>query len=106
MTNSNRLASWIRRFLIEYLVMERNLSSNTQKSYRDTLRLFLPLIANVVRKSVDTLEIDDLAPAHVKTVLQQIEGIRRCCISTRNQRLSAMLSLARYIATHCPAHWQ
>jgi len=37
-TNTDLLSPWIRRFLLEYLVGERNLARNTQKSYRDTLR--------------------------------------------------------------------
>lgn len=32
---------WVRRFLIEYVMVERNYSSNTQHSYRDMFRLFL-----------------------------------------------------------------
>ena len=30
---------WVRRFLLEYVVGERNLARNTQCSYRDTFRL-------------------------------------------------------------------
>ncbi|MDQ9244028.1 hypothetical protein KI999_22505, partial [Escherichia marmotae] len=37
MNNLNLLGSWIRRFLLEYMVTERNLSHNTQVSYRDAL---------------------------------------------------------------------
>ena len=33
------LGAWVRRFLLEHLVVERNLSCNTQRSYRDTLRV-------------------------------------------------------------------
>jgi len=41
--NDKQLAGpWVRRFLLEYLVAERNLSGNTQASYRDTLTLLLP----------------------------------------------------------------
>jgi integrase/recombinase XerD len=40
-----RLGTWVRRFLVEHLVVERNLSRNTQHSYRDTLRLFDPVCA-------------------------------------------------------------
>ena len=32
MTNSTWLAPWVRRFLLEHLVAERNLALNTQKS--------------------------------------------------------------------------
>jgi integrase/recombinase XerD len=42
MKNECLLGPWVRRFLLEYLVAERNLSRNTQASYRDTLMLLLP----------------------------------------------------------------
>ena len=38
MTDTALLGPWVRRFLLEYLVGDRNLAANTQKSYRDTLR--------------------------------------------------------------------
>jgi site-specific recombinase XerD len=42
------LGPWIRRFLIEHLVAERNLAINTQKSYRDMLILLLPYLTTQV----------------------------------------------------------
>ena len=36
MTKTILLGPWVRRFLLEYLVSERNLTRNTQCSYRDT----------------------------------------------------------------------
>ncbi len=42
MTNSALLGPWVRRFLLEHLVADRNLAVNTQKSYRDMLKLLLP----------------------------------------------------------------
>ncbi len=41
MTKTSLLGPWVRRVLLEYLVSERNLARNTQRSYRDTLRLLL-----------------------------------------------------------------
>jgi integrase/recombinase XerD len=45
MTKTSLLGPWVRRFLLEYLVSDRNLTRNTQRSYRDTLRLLLPFVA-------------------------------------------------------------
>ena len=36
MTNREILGPWLRRFLVEYIVTERNLAQNTRSSYRDT----------------------------------------------------------------------
>ncbi|MER8608648.1 hypothetical protein NKH48_34145 [Mesorhizobium sp. M1233] len=46
MKNEMLLGPWVRRFLLEHLVAERNLSRNTQASYRDTLMLLLPFASN------------------------------------------------------------
>jgi integrase/recombinase XerD len=51
MNDTALLNPWLRRFLLEYLVTERNLSRNTQRSYRDTFRLLLPLLARLVKKT-------------------------------------------------------
>ena len=42
-----RLGTCVRRFLLEHLVVERNLARNTRQSYRDTLRLLIPFAADV-----------------------------------------------------------
>ncbi len=53
MTDSSRLGPWVRRFLLEHLIHERNLSRGTQRSYRDTLTLLIPFVAHEVHRGVD-----------------------------------------------------
>ncbi len=72
------LGPWIRRFLLEYLVTERNLSINTQRSYRDMLKLLLPYLADRLAKPVDRLTVVDLTPAVVREFLLHLETNRRC----------------------------
>ena len=98
------LGVWIRRFLLEYMVGERNLSYNTQRSYRDTLRLLLPFVARAVRRRIDHLKIDDLSAARVRAFLRELEEKRACGASTRNQRLAAIRSLSHFIALRSPEH--
>ena len=50
-----RLGGWVRRFLVEHLVVERNMSRNTQRSYRDTLRLLIPFAVDAHKTAVDRL---------------------------------------------------
>jgi integrase/recombinase XerD len=104
MPNTSLLGPWIRRFLLEYLVDERNLSHNTQGSYRDTLRLLLPFLARRARRSVDRLVIDNVTPEGVKLFLKELEDVRSCGVATRNQRLAAIRTLARFISLLCPEH--
>jgi hypothetical protein len=94
------LGPWIRRFLMEHLVGERNLALNTRRSYRDTLQLLLPYVARCARKSVDRLHVADMSADRVRQFLTDLEEKRRCGIATRNQRLAAIHSLARFVGQH------
>ncbi len=62
MTNKNLVAPWVRRFLLEHVVADLNLSRNTQASYRDALVLFLPFAAKQRCRPIDQLEVESLSP--------------------------------------------
>jgi site-specific recombinase XerD len=104
MTDTALLGSWVRRFLLEHLVGERNLARNTQQSYRDTLRLPLPFVARRARKPIDRLGVEDLSADRIRALLQELEATRGCGVATRNQRLAAIHSLAAFIGLHSPEH--
>lgn len=104
MTDTALLGPWVRRFLLEHLVGERNLARNTQQSYRDTLRLLLPFSARRLRKPIDRLGVEDLSADHIRDFLQDVEKQRGCSVATRNQRLAAIHSLAHFIGLHSPEH--
>jgi integrase/recombinase XerD len=102
MYNPSLLGSWVRRFLMEHLVSERNLARNTQRSYRDTLQLLLPYIARCARKPIDRMAVTDVSADRVRQFLNDLEEERGCAIATRNQRLAAIHALARFIGLHAP----
>jgi integrase/recombinase XerD len=104
MTDVNLLGYWVRRFLLEHLVSERNLARNTQRSYRDTLSLLLPFVAGKLNRSVDRLTIVDVSADFVRLFLLHLEESRQCGIATRNQRLAAVHAFARFVAEHSPQH--
>jgi len=104
MTDKNLLGPWIRRFLLEHLVTERNLARNTQASYRDTLTLLLPFASAQAHRAIDQMTVEDLTPTIVRRFLEHIETDRRCSGSTRNQRLATIHSLARFIGARSPVH--
>jgi len=104
MTNKNLVALWVRRFLLEHIVADLNLSRNTQASYRDALALLLPFAAKQLGHQIDQLEIEHLAPDVVRRFLAHLENERHCSVSTRNQRLGAKHAFARFIGTRSPEH--
>ncbi len=104
MSDNTKLGPWIRRFLLEHLVNERNLARNTQRSYRDTLALLVPFVGAETHVPVDRLAIVDVTAERVRQFLRHIEEIRRCATATRNQRLAAVHALARFVGERSPEH--
>ena len=102
MRDPSLVGPWVRRFLMEHIIGERNLARNTQRSYRDTLQLLLPEVARRVRKPIDRLDVIDVSADRVRQFLGDLEEKRGCAITTRNQRLAAIHALARFIGLHAP----
>src|SRR5215470_2839448 len=86
MRDNSLVGPWIRRFLLEHLVADRNLARNTQRSDRDTMVLVLPFAARMTRKAVDRLTVEDLSPTLVRQFLEHLEAERGCGGATRNLR--------------------
>lgn len=104
MKTTSFVSVWIKRFLLEYLISVKNLSKNTQLSYRDTFRLLLPFAAKRNKKRIDRLLVGDIGPATVKAFLCELEAERRCSVATRNQRLSAIHAFGKFVGMHGPEH--
>ena len=104
MSKVDLLGPWVRRFLLEYLVGERHVAENTRRSYRDTLTLLIPFIACASKTTVDRLRIGDLTADRIRAFLNHLEQARACRITTRNQRLAALHSLARFIGARSLEH--
>lgn len=104
MSNGDLIGYWIRRFLMEHLIKERNLSRNTQTSYRDALKQLLLFIAEKEDLKVEQLLISHFNTDNVKLFLTHVETDRQCSISTRNQRLAAVHALARFVGRQSPEH--
>lgn len=102
---TNALAGpWVRRFLIEYVIDERNYSSNTQHSYRDMFRLFLPFAARRSRCTMDQLPLARIQPKMIRAFTQHLEQVRHCAPSTINQRVTALRAWADFVGANRPEH--
>lgn len=104
MSDAMLLGPWVRRFLLEYVVRERNLARNTQRSYRDAIALLVPFITRQLGKGVDRLLVTDVSADLVRLFLHDVEETRGCSVATRNQRLAAIHALAGFIGAHSPEH--
>jgi integrase/recombinase XerD len=91
---------WVRRFLIEYVIGERNYSANTQHSYRDMFRLFLPFAARRSRCTMDQLPLARIQPKMIRAFTQHLD----CAPSTINQRVTALRAWADFVGANRPEH--
>lgn len=102
-TDKELIGYWLRRYLIEYLPIVRNMSRNTIVSYRDSLRQLLEYVA-IKGVTPDTLHVEEVTADLVTGFLLYLEEAKKCSIQTRNLRLSAIHSLASYISTAEPQY--
>lgn len=98
------LSSIVQAFFQQYLVAERNLSPNTVLSYRDGIRLVLQYVSERVGRDPDRLSFEDFDAERVREFLDWLETERKCSPRTRNQRLAAIKTFFRYVASTTPEH--
>jgi site-specific recombinase XerD len=87
-------------FFEDHLKVQKGLRPGSIKSYRDTIKLFLGFVARSCRKPVTRLALTDLSSQRVLDFLQMIEAQRHNKPQTRNQRLAALHTFYRFVATH------
>ena len=96
------IGPFVRRFLIEELIADRNLSPNTQKSYRDTIRLMFGYIAEHHATDPVQVTVEQANASVLRGFLAHLEEERGNAISTRNLRLAALHALFRFIGRQVP----
>lgn len=102
MPGRHRIGPFVRRFLLEDLVADRNLSPNTQKSYRDTIRLLFRFVAERYSTDPTRITVEQIDAVLLRRFLAHLEDDRGNSIATRNQRLAALHSLFRFIGRLVP----
>lgn len=96
------LGTVVHGFFVDYLRQQKGLRQSSVRSYRDTLRLFLPFVANATRRPISRLQIEELRHEQVLEFLQHMEQDRHNSISTRNQRLAALRTFFEYLGRRSP----
>jgi len=100
----NALASALRAFFADYLPTIRGVSPHTTRSYRDSVALLLRFLASTTKRPVVELDVADLTVDHIVAFLQHLEQERRVSATTRNVRLAAIHTFARFLAAREPMH--
>ncbi len=98
------VAPTLQAFFVERLGRQRNASSHTIASYRDSLRLLLQFAAQRSAVTPAHLDFSDLDVTVIGAFLDHLEHDRGSTIRTRNVRLAAIHSLYRYAWLRHPEH--
>ena len=101
---SSSLARALREFFADYLQRVRGMSPHTVCSYRDAVTLLLRFLAERHGRDVVKLDFKDLSPDDIIAFLHHLEVERRNAAPTRNARLAAIHSFARFAAANHPEH--
>ncbi|WP_043739284.1 tyrosine-type recombinase/integrase [Thioalkalivibrio nitratireducens] len=100
----NQLGLCVEKFFREYLPTLRGMSVHTLRSYRDALILFLRFVSAHCGRHLEDLDLDVFTAEHVAQFLMSLEIERHNSIATRNTRLAALHTFARFLATESPEH--
>jgi integrase/recombinase XerD len=100
----NDLGRCLERFFREYLPALRGMSLHTIRSYRDALVLFLRFVSSSSNRRLEDLDLDAFTVEHVTQFLSFLEVERHNSIATRNARLAALHTFARFLASESPEH--
>src|SRR5690606_19182135 len=90
------------RFLSDYLPSQRNVSTNTIKSYRDTFKQVLMYFGLELNIKPEILTFEKIKAENIRDFLLWLEKKRNVSINTRNQRLAAIHSFYRYTQSEHP----
>ena len=100
----NDLGRAIERFFREYLPTLRGTSRHTIRNYRDAAVLFLRFASTQTATAIEDLDLGDFTAQQVRDFLAFLEAERHNGVATRNARLAALHTFARFLLTEQPAH--
>lgn len=100
----NALATSLQTYFTAFARTQRDLSSNTIASYRDTWRMLLKHLTATLGVPTDKIDFDALTVTNVSGFLDHLEHDRGNNAKTRNTRLTAIRAvLSRALPNH-PEH--
>ena len=102
MRNRCSYAGLVSAYFSMYLAGTKNVSTNTIYSYRDTFVIFHGYLEKYCGFKLEKMLFNDLSRELILEFLQYLETERKYSISSRNQRLAALKSFAKYVQIECP----
>lgn len=98
------LAVLLERFFTQRLMSQRQASSHTIASYRDTFRLLLAFLRKRLQKPPSQWALEEIDAPLIGAFLDDLEKSRGNAARSRNLRLTAIRSFFHYAAYEAPTH--
>ena len=87
---------YLTKFLKEYIILERNLSDNTKRSYRNTFQILIDFLVNEKNYKITDITFAKVTKENITDFLNYLEEERHNSIRTRNQRLACIKSFYQF----------
>lgn len=91
-------------YFFEYLPVQKGLSENTIKSYRDSMSVFLDYCEKECDLKREKLEIKNIDRSLVEDFLSWLEQAKNNSVATRNQRRIALNTFFKYLQYENPEY--
>src|SRR5260370_35815556 len=104
MTKTNPFPGLLESFFLDRLMRQRQASTHTLASYRDSFRLLLQYAQQRLHTPPSQVTVPDLDPPFLGAFLDHLEHHRANSARSRNVRLAALHSFFRYVAWQAPEY--
>ena len=89
---------YLSKFLKDYLIMERNMSLNTIRSYKKAFQILVDYLVNIKSFKLKNITFENITREIIIDFLNYLEDDKKNSIRTRNQRLACIKSFYQYCA--------
>ena len=89
---------YLSKFLKDYLVIERNMSDHTIRSYKKTFQILIDYLVNIKGFKLKNITFENITREIILEFLDYLENEKKNSIRTRNQRLASLKSFYQYCA--------
>lgn len=89
---------YLSRFLKDHIIIERNLSLHTIRSYKKVFQMLIDYLVNIKNIKLKDITFENVTREIIIDFLNYLEDVKKNDIKTRNQRLASIKSFYQYCA--------
>ena len=98
MIMNKNFSYYLSKFLKDYLIVERNMSKHTIRSYKKAFQILIDFLVNIKGFQLKDITFEKVTRDIILEFLNYLEDDKKNNIRTRNQRLASIKSFYQYCA--------